>query len=50
MTWKCGHNKEVARELQASVSLMFLPQFDVFLDLLLNRPMATLNLFVLYND
>ena len=44
MTWKCGHNKEVPHELQVSVSLMFLLQFDVFWDLLLNRPMATLNL------
>ena len=28
---------------------MFLPHFDVFCDLLLNRPTATWNLFVLYN-
>ena len=28
---------------------MFLPRFDVFCDLLLNRPTATWNLFVLYN-
>ena len=27
-----------------------LPHFDVFCDLLLNRPTATWNLFVLYND
>ena len=32
-----------------SVSLMFLPYFDVFCDLLLNRPTATWNLFVVYN-
>ena len=32
-----------------SVSLMFLPHFDVFCDLLLNRRMATWNLFVSYN-
>ena len=31
------------------VSLMFLPHFDVLCDLLLNRPTATWNLFVLYN-
>ena len=31
------------------MSLMFLPQFDVFCDLLLNRCTATWNLFVLYN-
>ena len=34
---------------QPSVSLMFLPHFDVFCDLLLNRRTATWNLFVLYN-
>ena len=50
MTSKCGKNKEVAHEPQASVILMFLPHFDVLCDLLLNRPTATWNLFVLYND
>ena len=50
MTSKCGKNKEVAHEPQANVSLMFLPHFDVLCDLLLNRPTATWNLFVLYND
>ena len=30
MTSKCGKNKEVARDPQASLSLMFLPRFDVF--------------------
>ena len=52
MTSKCGKNKEVAHEPQASVSLnqMFLPHFDVLCDLLLNRPTATWNLFVLYNE
>ena len=29
MTSKCGKNKEVAHEPQASVSPMFLPHFDV---------------------
>ena len=29
MTSKCGKNKKVAREAQLSVSLMFLPHFDV---------------------
>ena len=33
---------------EASVSLMFLPHFDVFCDLLLNRHTATWNLFVLF--
>jgi len=32
-----------------SVSLMFLPHFDILCDLLLNRHMATWNLFVIYN-
>ena len=50
MTSKCRKNKEVAHEPQASVSQLFLPRFDVLCDLLLNRPTATWNLFVLYND
>ena len=50
MTSKCSKNKEVAHKPQASVSLMFLPHFDVICDLLLNKPAATWNLFVLYND
>ena len=33
-----------------SESLMFLPHFDVFCDLLLSRCTATWNLFVLYNN
>ena len=41
--------KKVAHEAQPSVSLMFLPHFDVLCDLLLNRRTATWNLFVLYN-
>ena len=49
MTSKCGKNKQVAHEAQPSVSLMFLPHFDVLCDLLLNRRTATWNLFVLYN-
>ena len=36
MTSKCGKNKKVAHEAQSSVSLMFLPHFDVLCDLLLN--------------
>ena len=50
MTSKCGKNKEVAHKPQVSVSLMFLPHFDVLCDLLLNRPTPTWNLFVLYNE
>ena len=49
MTSKCGKNKKVAHGAQPSVSLMFLPHFDVLCDLLLNRRTATWNLFVLYN-
>ena len=40
---------KVAHEAQPSASLMFLPHFDVFCDVLLNRRTATWNLFVLYN-
>ena len=50
MTSKCGKNKKVAHEAQPSVSLMFLPHFDVFCDILLNRRTTTWNLFVLYNE
>ena len=49
MMSKCGKNRIVAHKAQLSVSLMFLPHFDVLCDLLLNRCMATWNLFVLYN-
>ena len=45
MTSECGKNKKGA----PSVSLMFLPHFDVLCDLLLNRRAATWNLFVLNN-
>ena len=49
MTSKSGKNKKVTNEAQPSVSLMFLPDFDVLCDLLLSRRTATWNLFVLYN-
>ena len=49
MMSKCGKDKKVAHEAQPSVSLMFLPHFEVLYDLLLNRRTATWNLFVLYN-
>ena len=49
MTSKCGKNKKVTHKAQPSLSLMFLPHFDVLCDLLLNRRTATWNLFVLYN-
>ena len=47
---KCGENNEVAHELPASKSLMFLPHWDVLCYLLLNRRTTAWNLFVLYND
>ena len=50
MTSTCGKSNKVAHELPASVSLMFLPHFDVLCDLFLNRRTTTWNLFVLYND
>ena len=46
MTSKCDKNKKVAHEAQPSVSLMFLPHFDVLRDLLLNRRKVLY--FVLY--
>ena len=39
----------MAHKAQPSVSLMFLPHFDILCNLLLNRCMATWNLFVLNN-
>ena len=38
---QCGRNKKVAHKPQPSMSLMFLPRFDFFCDLLLYRPTAT---------
>ena len=50
MTSKYGKNKKVAHKAQPSVSLIILlPNFDILCDLLLNKRMATWNLFVLYN-
>ena len=45
-TSKCGKNKKVAHEAQPSVSLMFLPHFDVLCDLLLNRRTAHAHIYV----
>ena len=47
ITSKCGKNKKVAHVAQPSVSLMFLPHFDVLCELFLNKRTATWNLFVL---
>ena len=41
MTSKCGKNKEVAHEPQASVSSDVLPHFDVFYD-----PRSSLDLII----
>ena len=49
MMSKCGENKKVALTAQPSVSLMFLPHFDIICDVLLYIPTGTWNLFVL-ND
>ena len=49
VTSKCGKNKKVAHGAQPSVSLMFLPHFDILCNLLLNQSTETWNLFVLYN-
>ena len=48
MMSKCGKHKKVAHKAQPTVSVMFLPHSDVLGDLLLNRCMATWNLFVLF--
>ena len=45
--FKRGKKQRSGTELQASVSLMFLPHFDVLCDLLLHRPTTKWNLFVL---
>ena len=44
-----SNRSQMTSKAQPSVSLMFLPYFDVLCDLLLNRRTATWNLFVLYN-
>ena len=49
MASKWDMNEKVARDVQPSVSLMFLPHFDVICDLLLNRLTETWNLFF-FND
>ena len=47
-TSKCGKKKKVAHEAQLSVSLMFLPHFDVLCYLLPNRRTSTWNLLILF--
>lgn len=47
MTLEYGKHKKLAHEVQPSVLLLFLPHFYVICDLLLNRPTASKNQFVL---
>jgi len=46
LLYKTNRFHVAVRLFSASVSLMFLPHFDVLCDLLLNRRTATWNLFV----
>ena len=43
-TWKCGKNITIS--CASCATFLFLPQFGVICDLLLNRPTAFVNLFV----
>ena len=45
-TSKCGKNISDTLGCTLCATFLFLPHFDVICDLLLNRHMATLNLFV----
>ena len=49
MTSNVVRAKKGAHQAQPSVSLTFLPHFDVVCNLSLNRPTAAVNLFVLYD-
>ena len=49
MTSKCGKNISDTLTCGSRVTSLFLPHFDVICDLLLNRCMATWNLFVKHN-
>ena len=49
MTLKCGKTENLGHQAQLRVSLMFLPHFDFFCDLLWYRATATWNQFVLNN-
>ena len=46
MTSKCGKNISNTLSCASCATYLFLPHFDVICDLLLNRHMASLNLFV----
>ena len=47
-TSKCGRNISDILGCALCATFLFLPHFDVICDLLLNRCMATWNLFVKY--
>ena len=49
MTSRFDRNKKVVHEGQQCVSQMFLTHFDVFHDILLNRPLAAKTLAFLYD-
>ena len=49
-TSKCGKNISDTLGCASCATFLFLPHFDVICDLLLNRRMATWNLFVKYNS
>ena len=46
-TSKCGKNISDTRVCSSCATSLFLPHFDIILDLLLNRPMATWNLWII---
>ena len=48
-TSKCGKNISDTLGCASCATFLFLPHFDVICDLLLNRRMATWNLFVKWN-
>ena len=49
-TSKCGKNISDTPGCASCATFLFLPQFDVICDLLLNRRTTTWNLFVKYTD
>ena len=49
-TSKCGKNISDTLGYASCATFLFLPHFDFICDLVLNRCMATWNLFVLYNN
>ena len=47
---KYDKNKKVADDAELTMSLTFLPHFDILCDLLLCAPTAIWNFFLLYNE